>query len=278
MKKRLGLVSALVAGNVFAQVSDVKAEGMKGYNVFLDAQGKQVIQHPTMPGVAFDVNGQKITAPPSGELKKVGTVASDGSVVPVGGEAGGFIVASSWLIFGAILIALIGLIFKAKRSINLKRVEQEAINRMKENISAEANSIFMRFNKNFKPAKVDYISENSTPNFFNSIKDVVMAESDFKEVSFKSVKYDFDTVVMENNQFVASVRYTAVKNELMEQQMKEIKTTELWKLVFDGNKWIVSEIKELAPKIEKVIEISQEKNQSDEKEMEASASSGKYGI
>lgn len=278
MKKNFALVAGLVASNVFAQVSEVKAEGMKGYNVFLDAQGKQVIQHPTMPGVAFDVNGQKIKAPPSGELKKVGTVASDGSVVPIGGEAGGLIVASSWLIFGAIFIALIGLIFKAKRSINLKRVEQEAINRMKENISAEANSIFTRFNKNFKPAKVDYISENSTPNFFSSIKDVVMAESDFKEVSFKSVKCDFDTVVLENNQFLASVRYTAVKNEVMEQQMKEIQTTELWKLVFDGNKWIVSEIKELAPKIEKVVEVSQEKPQSNEKEMEASANSGKYGI
>ena len=277
MKKGIIISSVAYAYVLNAYAAEINGQGMKGYNVYVDGQGNKVIQHPTVPTISFNSNGEKVSSPPKAELKQIGTVASDGSITPIGDHGSGLITAGGWAIMIAFVVAIVGMIWKAKRGLTIKMVEQEALNRMKANIASEANGIFTRFNKNFRPSQIDYISENSTENFFNSVKDNIVTESDFKEITFKSVKSEVDTVIRENEQFIASVRFTALKEVAVDNEVKEAQTVELWKMNFNGTKWIVSEIKELAPMIERKLEKSTVLKEEVEQEQQAQGG-GKYGI
>lgn len=275
MKLIIAILFSMLSAFAYAKTDKVNGAGMNGYFVYEDGNGNQIVKHPTVPSVAYDLNGKKIEVSANSDYKKIGTVKSDGSIIPISANGNEL---SSGIFFGVALIILLAALFgtwKVRKKLAIKKEETMALARMKANIYSDANSLFIKFHKNSRPSQIDYISENTTDNFFNSIKDKIANASDFKDINVKSLKSNVESVVSENGVFVANVNFKSTLEDTENEQTKEIIADENWKFQFVNDKWLLAETRELAPTFTKEKFASQEQKMNIEKEM---ATGKKYSL
>lgn len=245
MKKIIAATFILATSTVYAE--SVKGVGMQGYFVYQDSNGNKYVTHPTVPGVAYDLNGKKLEAVPGGI--KYATVQSDGTIMPFNENGSGLFNTISWIVLLAIVGVAVWGFMKNKNRIVMKRQELEVMARLKENISNDAGNLFTKFHKNFRPSQIDYFEQNASGALLSSIRDSIMSKSDFKDVTVNSLKFDVDSVYREQEKTLASVRFNCVRNETEDGKTFSLQSNEKWKFQLIDNKWVVCEIKELAPTI-----------------------------
>lgn len=251
MKKLIGTLAFLASSSAYAE--KVKGVGMQGYNVYQDSQGNQYVMHPTVPSVAYDLNGKKLESVPDGYIKYA-TVKSDGTIVPFGETHNPLFSTLSWIVIIVLLGSAVFAFMKNKKRIIKKREELATITRLKENLNNEAGNIFSKFHKNLRPSQIDYLEQNVAPSLLSTIRGEVLQESDFKDVNINSLKFDKVNVYRENDKYNASVNFTAVRTENNNGIIEEIHSYEVWKFQLDDNKWVITAITEVAPTTIKKIE------------------------
>ncbi len=183
------------------------------------------------------------------------------------------------LIFLSVIVLVSIFLWKKSTSISNGANENKELERLKSNIASESNKLFIQFHNGYKPSQVDMLVENTTEGFMSSIHHDLMRESDAKEIKIINLKSDVDTVQIINGVTTASVRYNGVREETdtSSGKVKQVLSIELWNFQLINNKWVISDIKTLAPMVEKEmpsVSISTN-NLKQEKEIE---SSGKYNL
>ena len=152
-----------------------------------------------------------------------------------------------------ILVLFSVFLWKKSTAISHNSNENKELERLKNNIASEANKLFIQFHNWYKPSHVDMLVENTTENFMSSIHHNLMNESDSKEIKLINLKSEVDTVQIINEITTASVRYSGIREETdaSNGKVKQVLSVELWNFQLVNNKWIISDIKTLAPAVEK---------------------------
>jgi hypothetical protein len=273
MKKIIALTSLLATSAAYAQ--KVTGVGMQGYFVYQDSNGNKYVTHPTVPGVAYDLSGKKLDTVPNGI--KYATVQKDGTIMPFGEHDSTPFSTMAWIVGVVLIVGMVWAFFKNKRQAILAQQELQSMARMRENVATEAGNIFNKFYKNFHPSQIEYFEENTNGELLSSIRTTIMQESDYKEVEITSLKVEVQNVYRENNKPTASVRFNAIRKETVDGKTKEIQSNEIWILQLADNKWVVSQIKEMAPTVVRNVQVI-EQPKFKEKEIEIGSTKDTLGL
>lgn len=254
------------------------AGALLGYIMHSDNNGNTYFTHPNNPNMAYNGEGQALNAIPNGNFQPAGMVNNDGTIAalpasynaqapmvnpvsiaqqrvtpvvaaqtaPVVVDKSGF---SGWWIILLLLAlgAMVYMMFLRKKDKGEAPTMNNILNpkNPEEQLRDDAEKMFMNFQKNNRPSQVEYIRQNSTPLFFDAVKDTVMDSSEDKVVSINTLEHEVVDVTQSGTKYIASIRYRSLINENDGGADTETNVDEVWHYVYENKRWLVAGIEQV---------------------------------